>query len=122
MEDQVGCDADTYMSQMEDNTRRSCRGELYHPEFFTKDSESQMYSRRHAILFNLYNFDGLESWNPSLFASLTMTNCTFEYLLSGYESLIYIETNNMEQVTQKGVSMVYMLGHDKGVSITIDKS
>ena len=67
--------------------------------------------------------------------SLNLTNCDFEYFLGGYESLINIETNNLNKVTKTfswplsgGVpatetkTFYTYLGADKGARIRIVNS
>ena len=49
---------------------RKLINEPYHESFFEIDPNSQIYYLRHTVLFNLYNFPGGVSIDPSLVASL----------------------------------------------------
>ena len=104
---------------------RSCPGEPYHADFFTFDSVTKVYYKRHKVLFNLYNWDEQRSYTPTSRASLTLENCQFTYFLAGYESLINVETNNLSVIKPTTVGSkqyIETLGHDRGVKITITGS
>ena len=63
--------------------------------------------------------------NPGSFASLTLTNCSFEYFHKDYEALIYVENNNMQ--IQNFTAALYpndtpnlmIFSDDRGVNIRI---
>jgi len=55
-----------------------------------------VYYLRHLVLFNLYNFPGGIGMDPSKFATLMLTDCSFEFFFRDYEALIYVENNNMQ--------------------------
>lgn len=46
------------------------------------------------MLFNLYAFDGLSS-QKLIIPELKLVNCEFSYFLTNQETLINIETNNL---------------------------
>ena len=84
-----------------------------------------MYYKRHQVLFNLYNFDGISSSTPDNVTTLTLKNCTFSYFLADYEALIYVENNNFAPmgVDEAGLASFYaLLGSDKGAVLQINKS
>ena len=69
---------------------RACPGEPYHADFFTQDSASKIYYKRHRVLFNLYNWDVQRSYSRTSRATLTLNGCKFMYFLADYEALILV--------------------------------
>jgi hypothetical protein len=71
-----------------------CPGDLNDPDFFPLN-DNDVYHKRRNTLFNLYAFPS----NMSLFKlppMLTLNKCDFEYFLGNYESLISVETANLQ--------------------------
>lgn len=107
---------------------RALKSEPYNKEFFEVDPNSRMYYQRHTILFNLYNFPGGVSMDPTNISKLTLTDCNFEYFHKDYEALIYAENNNMQiqnftAFTNPEHSPNLMIfGDDRGVRITVVRS
>ena len=104
---------------------RACPGEPYHADFFTQDSSSKIYYKRHRVLFNLYNFDRVRASSTAKQAKLVLKGCKFHYFLDNYEALINVETNNMAvspALTQTGKNYIVELGDDRGVSLSLEKS
>ena len=90
-----------------------------------RDSESELFFKRHRVLFNLYNFDGISAYTPDNVTTLTLKNCTFEYFLADYEALINIENNNLApfDVDSSGVAGFFAyLGSERGANLQINKS
>ena len=58
MEDEEDCEP---TDQESIQSVRSCPGEPYDKDFFVRDSESELFFKRHRVLFNLYNFDGISA-------------------------------------------------------------
>ena len=66
--------------------------------------------------------------NPNDFATLNLTDCTFEYFHKDYKALIHVENNNI--VIQNLTAALYpdhspnvmVLGDDRGVNIYITNS
>jgi len=92
------------------------------------DPNTNLYYRRHRVLFNLYNFPGGVGLDPTQNAGLTIKNCTFSYFFKDYEALIYVENNNM--MIQNFTTDLYpthqpnlmIFSDDRGASIKISSN
>ena len=84
-----------------------------------------MFYKRHTVLFNLYNFPGGVSVDPTRNSALTINNCTFSYFFKDYEALIYVENNNMmiqnltADLYPNHSPNLFIFSDDRGVNILI---
>jgi hypothetical protein len=74
-----------------------CAGDLSDQDFFTLN-DNKVYAKRRFTLFNIYGFASNSSTynKPPI---LYLNKVDFEYFLGGYESLINVESNNLQKVT-----------------------
>ena len=122
MEDEEDCEES---AQTSIQSVRSCPGEPYHEDFFVRDSESDLFFKRHKVLFNLYNFDGLSAMHPDNVTTLAFKNCTFQYFLDDYEALIYVENNNLAPFNEDdsgAAGHFAYLGSARGANLQINRS
>lgn len=118
---------------MEIGSVRGCGVEPYDADFFLIDRDldgagTGVYYLRHRVLFNLYNFAGGVSIEPTRYASLELRNCTFEYFFKDYEALVYVENNNMQIQNHTAADNpddpknLMIFSDDRGVNINIVES
>jgi hypothetical protein len=116
-----------------------CTGEVSSDTFFQRVSMfqktiDQFYAYRHKTLFNLYAFDEFRSHRTHT-PTLDIVNCTFSYFLDKHNSLIQVETNNLDSwgvtysyddngalVVDTTDEFYVMHGEDRGAKITITDS
>ena len=78
--------------------------------------------KRHHTLFNLYAF-AEHMTNHGSVPTLNIINCEFEYFLKDYDSLIHVETTNLNEGYLSGGNIKFYMfssiGREKGAKISI---